>query len=479
MGLDLCGLDIIKMATKYCKNISTVLTLGRQGVYISQESFNTKSAHGYSEYSEEFFKHLGATVVDSIDYSDFEGCTIVHDMNKPVHVSKKYNFIFDGGCIEHIFNIPQVFDNIIQLLEIGGIFCSATVNNNFSGHGFYQFSPEVFIQIFQKEYGMELLELYLAEVDSEPSTWVNVKTSEYYRQNFTFNSIKPVYILTIAQKIFDSTTTLLNKSPQQNSYKIDWGKNISFYPMGGLGNILFQHNAAYSIYKKRGTKLLAHINEGTSERPSISKYETLFKHVTLTYDTYENVYHEPNFCQYNEVPINCTCIQGYFQSYKYSYEYQDEITNLLKLNCEQVVSKMNVIYNYISQGLETICVHVRRGDYLNNPEYHTVLNEEYYSTSLLKFDTTNKMVLVFAENSKEIEDWDVWKLPSVHFVQVPDPLETLWLMTMCTHFIIANSSLSLQAYYMRENKDATIVYPLNWFGSKGPQFDISELILHN
>jgi len=223
MGLDLCGIDAIYMATKYSKSIEDVLTLGRQGIYLSYEQFLTKSSNGYSSFSEDFFKNLGAKVVDSIDYSNFEGCTIVHDMNTPVSVIKKYDFIFDGGCTEHIFNIPQVFDNIIKLLKIGGVFCSVTVNNNFSGHGFYQFSPEIFIQVFQKDYGMELLELFLAETDSETSTWVSVKISDY-RQTFKFENTKQVYIIAIARKVCENAFSILDKVPLQKSYKIDWSK---------------------------------------------------------------------------------------------------------------------------------------------------------------------------------------------------------------------------------------------------------------
>ena len=137
------------------------------------------------------------------------------------------------------------------------------------------------------------------------------------------------------------------------------------------------------------------------------------------------------------------------------------------------------MYEYISKGLETICVHVRRGDYLALSDYHTVIDEEYYVTSLSKFDTSTKMVLVFSEDPKEIEHWKVWQLSNVHFVHIPDPVETLWLMTMCTHFIIANSSLSLQAYYMRENKSAQIEYPKNWFGPRGPAFDMNDIMPHN
>ena len=64
--------------------------------------------------------------------------------------SKKYQYIYDGGTIEHIFNIPQVIENIIDILDINGLFVSITCNNNFSGHGIYQFSPEFFLAVFSE-----------------------------------------------------------------------------------------------------------------------------------------------------------------------------------------------------------------------------------------------------------------------------------------------------------------------------------------
>src|SRR4051812_46361592 len=59
-------------------------------------------------YSEPLFEILGASKVDSIDFSDYERATIIHDMNQPVQDSlkRKYTAIVDGGTIEHVFNFP-------------------------------------------------------------------------------------------------------------------------------------------------------------------------------------------------------------------------------------------------------------------------------------------------------------------------------------------------------------------------------------
>jgi len=253
--------------------------------------------------------------------------------------------------------------------------------------------------------------------------------------------------------------------------------NLVYFPCGGLGNLLFCHANAFAFAKQNGLHLQAFINQGNSERPSILIYKiSIFKHLDFVQDTdYNNYYREPEY-KYHEIPKEARVLDGYFQSYKYSYDYQDEITDLLRSNCSETVSKMKTMYQDISEGLDTICVHIRRGDYFKTPDIHPIMSEDYYQESLSKFDTSNKVLIIFSENSSEIENWKVWENKKVHFVNVPDPVETLFLMSMCTHFIIANSSLSLYAYYMRENKSAQIEYPKNWFGPNGPSFDLNDLI---
>jgi SAM-dependent methyltransferase len=186
--------------------------------------------HPTNKYCEKVLRSAGFSRVDSLDKSPFEGATIIHDMNKPIEVSNKYDMIFDGGTIEHIFNIPQLFENIINLLEIGGIFCSVTVNNNFSGHGFYQFSPELFYRIFRAKYGMKLIKVYLAVINTPAEQWKEIDfiNDSKYRFDFKFGGSEPVYIITYAEKISDIRENLISDPPQQFSYEeIDWKNNLT------------------------------------------------------------------------------------------------------------------------------------------------------------------------------------------------------------------------------------------------------------
>jgi hypothetical protein len=240
MGIDRTGLEAIFMSQGYInKNKQTnMLTLGRQSIHINNDIINdianknmVKIKNNYGNtFCEIFFAELGFTTVDSIDNSDYEHATIIHDLNKPIPsiLKNKYNYIFDGGTIEHIFNTPQLCENVIDMLDIGGIFLSVTCNNNYSGHGIYQFSPEFFMSAFSEKYGMKVIDIFLGQVDTLSNEWINVNTFNHENggRNVTrFMNTNEVYIITIAQKITNQRESLIHNSPQQYSYEnISWKK---------------------------------------------------------------------------------------------------------------------------------------------------------------------------------------------------------------------------------------------------------------
>jgi len=236
MGIDKTTLEFILFSQKYI-NISgiNILSLGRQQIHIDQNDMNSLfkkynlthliGRFNIYDYSETFFKTLFNTDlnVDSIDNSHYEGATIVQNMNVPIKLSKKYQYIFDGGTIEHIFNLPQVIENVINMLEIGGLFASITCNNNFSGHGMYQLSPEFFLSSLNKKYGMKIESLFIGKVNTEFETWIDVNDYKDGRNCTKFDGNDPVYILTIARKIENLRESLVYNSPNQYSYESgDW-----------------------------------------------------------------------------------------------------------------------------------------------------------------------------------------------------------------------------------------------------------------
>ena len=96
-------------------------------------------------YYETLMEGLGFGQIESMDFSDYEGATVLHDRNKPSpqELEQQFSFIFDGGTLEHVFNIPIALENVFRMLKPGGRFVSANGMNGWPGHGLYQFNPEL------------------------------------------------------------------------------------------------------------------------------------------------------------------------------------------------------------------------------------------------------------------------------------------------------------------------------------------------
>lgn len=96
-------------------------------------------------YSETLFRSLGLGEIEAMDMSAFEGAQHVHDLNVPVseEYHEAFDFIFDGGTLEHVFNAPQAMMNVFHMLKPGGRFLSFNGLNGWVGHGMWQFTPEM------------------------------------------------------------------------------------------------------------------------------------------------------------------------------------------------------------------------------------------------------------------------------------------------------------------------------------------------
>ena len=236
MGIDITALELILLSQRYVKKLKNtdILTLGRQQIHISRNDINNSlnkynfvhliDKFNYYDYSENLFRQLlNGNSVDSIDNSNYENANIIHNLNLPYNSSKKYQYIYDGGTIEHIFNIPQVIENVINMLDVDGLFVSVTCNNNFSGHGMYQFSPEFFLSSLNKKYGMKIEAIYIGKVHTGFEQWIDVNDYKGGRNCSKFDTNDPVYILTIARKISDIRENVISNSPHQYSYEQgDW-----------------------------------------------------------------------------------------------------------------------------------------------------------------------------------------------------------------------------------------------------------------
>jgi hypothetical protein len=222
MGVDYHGIHFLSYVKENYGDFGFSITLGRQGLYLDQNTlqiFGINDSRFLDEVSETI---LNSKKMDSLDFSDYEGANIVHDLNLPIqdNLIHRYDTVIDFGTTEHIFNVPQVLDNCSNLIKVGGKIIHILPSNNFNGHGFYQFSPELFYSYYSEANGFNT-EVFLAET-TQLKSWLKLsKPTDGNR--LEINGIRPMYIMVVAKKEF----IFENKIVQQSDYVFNWGNENS------------------------------------------------------------------------------------------------------------------------------------------------------------------------------------------------------------------------------------------------------------
>ncbi|MFP7569479.1 methyltransferase [Marivita sp. S2033] len=120
-------------------------------------------ANSDDEYSETFFRKIGFSKVESIDFSDFENASIIQDLGDklPRALERKFDVIYDGGTCEHIFDLPTAYRNIHKMLKPGGVLIGHSPCNNWVNHSFYQINPEMVYGFWEKTMNYTVLQCVL------------------------------------------------------------------------------------------------------------------------------------------------------------------------------------------------------------------------------------------------------------------------------------------------------------------------------
>src|SRR5881397_2090943 len=228
MGLDINAVQFLIEAHRRGVEFGEVLTLGRQDLNVFPAKMaRLFAAHGLSStafrgddpvlYAEPCFLGLGATKVYSMDASGFEGATFIHDLNQPVgsEVKERFDVVYDGGTLEHIFNLPVALRSCMEMLRVGGHLFIHTVANNYSGHGFYQFSPELFFRALSPENGFEVTRLIL-HAAGPYGRWYEVADPNAIRSRVELVTVLPVQLLVQARRT--GLAPIFAQAPQQSDY---------------------------------------------------------------------------------------------------------------------------------------------------------------------------------------------------------------------------------------------------------------------
>jgi len=169
-------------------------------------------------------------------------------------------------------------------------------------------------------------------------------------------------------------------------------------------------------------------------------------------------YDEPKF-SHDDLPTQDNILfNGYFQSEKYlDRELILKLYSIDDISLEYINDKYkNIISNSVS-------IHVRRGDYLNKYDKHPVQDINYYNLAMKYFRDYKKFIIF----SDDIE-WCKTNFIGDQFIFIEGEHDyiDLWLMSLCDHNIIANSSFSWWGAWLNQNINKKVIAPKNWFGPK-------------
>lgn len=146
----------------------------------------------------------------------------------------------------------------------------------------------------------------------------------------------------------------------------------------------------------------------------------------------------------------------YVQDFEYFKEFKEEIRKLY----QQGIGKRK----------ELVALHIRRGDYVDNPFYIDLTKTDYYDKALSHF--TGEKFLVFYRDRQSttdyqdrewVNDWLVKKGIKFEIWEGQDEIDDLNAMASCKGLIGANSTFSTWAGFLNINEDKKIIMPKQYY----------------
>lgn len=244
----------------------------------------------------------------------------------------------------------------------------------------------------------------------------------------------------------------------------------------GMGNQLFQYAFGYSMSRRRASKLNFYRVNGGEHRPYVLDMYGIFPDreiiedkITLFDKAHLKFYRrieEKSAFEYDDAYYDLKSknifYNGYWQSFRYFNEYDNEIKENLKYHGTKS-EKFKAYMNNLKEN--TISVHVRRGDYINYND-NLSIETDYYKEAYVRMNgiiTDAAEYLIFSDDKEYVKE-ALGFIKNAHVVEGVSDVEEFELMRACSHHIIANSTFSWWAAHLSSNKEGIVFAPCvhNW-----------------
>lgn len=271
--------------------------------------------------------------------------------------------------------------------------------------------------------------------------------------------------------------------------------------MGGLGNQLFQYAAGRRVALKNDLPLKLDLSwfKDQPDRPYSLKHfaviediatadeatrlkgdeKSVFRRIFSKCRDFGKPYYQRTYIREKSLDFDPNLLQisgrtyldGYWQSEKYFKDIEDTIRR--EFSVISPPDAVNANYARKIQASHAVAIHVRRGDYISNPntnKVHGTCTLEYYyrAIDLIMSKVKSPHFFVFSDDPEWTQNNLKIDAPTTYVVHNPSDknYEDLRLMSLCNHFIIANSSFSWWGAWLSDNKTKIVIAPSKWFQNK-------------
>lgn len=245
---------------------------------------------------------------------------------------------------------------------------------------------------------------------------------------------------------------------------------------GHLGNQMFQ----YAFVKSMSIKHSRPFSIAPNEVFGKHYYQKLFSNIDECFDikcdrkttnylpVSERCFHfDENM--FESPPEKNVDFVGFWQSEKYF----KHIENDLRKDFTFKEDILNPCKEFVDSFSSLIAVHIRRNDFLKNPN-HPVQDNSYYEKALCEFDD-NFSVLVFSDDVEWCRKQKMFFDDRFMISESGDAYADLCLMSLCDYHIICNSTYSWWGAWLANSQN--VIAPKKWFGGDNINLITDDLYL--
>ena len=245
---------------------------------------------------------------------------------------------------------------------------------------------------------------------------------------------------------------------------------------GGLGNQIFQFvifeylkslkfNNIFGFYDKKALNHGGLLLNKCFSNLELPKSNFISNLVVIKYKIIRKILGLNKIDKKDEFKLDSVIYDGYWQNLKY---FSKDIHK--KLIFKKPSDKKNLEILDIIKSTNSISVHIRRGDYLNNISvYGNICTSEYYNKAinLISQKVKDPEFFFFSDDINWVkENLEVNKSHYIDWNHGDNSYIDMYLMTQCKHIIIANSTFSWWGAYLNNNDNKVVVCPHKWFNEE-------------